>query len=82
MVSKATKMPYDKTKLTKSFKNLNYKTIELRDEDWYQSNGIDYMLGREVTYVDKTVFLFNLFFNLLKLIKISMDHLIFYQKMD
>jgi len=37
MVSKGTKMPYDKTKLTKSFKNLNYDNLTLRDEDWFDS---------------------------------------------
>jgi len=37
MVSKGTKMPYDKTKLTKSFKNLNYDNLTLRDEDWFEA---------------------------------------------
>ncbi|EGR29865.1 hypothetical protein IMG5_147080 [Ichthyophthirius multifiliis] len=54
LITKGTKLPYDKTKLTKSFKNLNYKNLYLRDEDWYESTGINFMLGREVVYVDKT----------------------------
>lgn len=37
MVSKGTKMPYDKTKLTKSFKNLNYNNLTLRDEEWFDA---------------------------------------------
>ncbi|KAL4438557.1 hypothetical protein ABPG74_015455 [Tetrahymena malaccensis] len=54
MITKGTKMPYDKTKLTKSFKFLNYDNLTLRDEDWFDSHGVNYMLGREVTFVDKT----------------------------
>lgn len=35
MVTKGTKMPYDKTKLTKAFKNMNYDNLTLRDEEWF-----------------------------------------------
>ncbi len=37
MVSKGTKMPYDKTRLSKSFKNLNYDNLTLRDEEWFDA---------------------------------------------
>lgn len=55
MVTKGTKMPYDKSKLTKSFKHLNYDHLTLRDEDWFRSQGVNFMLGREVIFADKTV---------------------------
>ena len=55
MVTKGSKMPYDKTKLTKSFKNLNYDNLTLRDEDWFEAQGVNFLLGREVTFIDKTV---------------------------
>lgn len=54
MVTKGTKMPYDKSKLTKSFKHLNYDHLTLRDEDWFRSQGVNFMLGREVIFADKT----------------------------
>ncbi len=52
MISKDTKLPYDKTKLTKSFKDVDYEDLLLRDRDWYKDNGVTYLLGREVMHVD------------------------------
>ncbi|KRX10397.1 Rieske [2Fe-2S] iron-sulfur domain [Pseudocohnilembus persalinus] len=54
MVSKETKFPYDKTKLSKEIRNLDYKKIQLRDQDWFKQYGVSLMMGRECVYVDKT----------------------------
>lgn len=40
MVTKETKYPYDKTKLSKDIKDLDYKDLQLRDAEWYNSNGV------------------------------------------
>jgi hypothetical protein len=52
MVSKDTSLPYDKTRLNKQFQSLDYGSLQLRDEDWYKQNGVNFMLGREVVYGD------------------------------
>jgi len=45
-------LPYDKTKLSKSFKNINYDDLYLRPEEFYEEHGIEYLLGREVKVVN------------------------------
>jgi NAD(P)H-nitrite reductase large subunit len=40
VVTRELTYPYDKTKLSKDIKNIDYDKILLRDQDWYKSNGI------------------------------------------
>jgi len=52
MISADTRLPYDKTKLSKSFKNVDYDELYLRSEEFYEEHGIEYLLGREVKGVN------------------------------
>ena len=52
MVSRSHTLPYDVTKLSKSFKNINYDDLFLHKEDYYDEYDIEYMLGRRVCYVN------------------------------
>lgn len=54
MISKDTRLPYDKTKLSKQFKNVDYKDWILRPESYYDDHGIEYLFGREVKTVDNS----------------------------
>lgn len=47
-------MPYDNSQLTKQIKNLDYKSLQLRDENWYKDLGINFLFGKEVETVDNT----------------------------
>jgi len=51
MITTDTRLPYDKTKLSKSFKNINYDDLYLRPEEYYDEQGIEFLLGREVKVV-------------------------------
>jgi len=51
MITTDTHLPYDKTKLSKSFKNINYDDLLLRPEEYYDDQGIEFLLGREVKVV-------------------------------
>lgn len=54
MVTKDTKLPYDRTQLTKQIKDLDYKEIQLRDETWYKKAGVTFFLGKEIDTIDNT----------------------------
>lgn len=50
--------PYDKTKLTKSIKDLKYSELDLRPPEWYDMYGVTMLFGREVTDIRAKVFNF------------------------
>lgn len=54
MISKESKLPYDKTMLCKQIKDLKFDDIILRDHRWFQINGVKYMLGRNVVSIENT----------------------------
>lgn len=54
VVTKDSKLPYDKTQLTKQIKDLDYKSIQMRDEKWYQQCGVNFLYGKEVETIDNT----------------------------
>lgn len=47
IVTKETKYPYDKTQLTKKIKDMDYNSLQLRNSQWYEMNGVNIMFGRE-----------------------------------
>lgn len=54
VITKDTKIPYDKTKLTKQIKDIDYKAIQLRDEAWYKRAGVTFLFGKEIETIDNT----------------------------
>lgn len=52
LISKDPHLPYDKTKLSKQFKDMKYEDLLIRPEEYYDEHGIEYLLGREVTNID------------------------------
>ena len=60
IVTKEYQLPYDKTRLSKEIKNLDYNDLLLRDNQWFEQNGVKIMFGRECIEIDKTV---NIFLN-------------------
>ena len=54
MITKDSKYPYDKTRLTKEIKDLDYKSLELREDRWYRQGGINFLFGREINTIDNT----------------------------
>lgn len=51
MITKDLHLPYDKTKLIKKFKNMDYNKLYLREEEYYEDHGIDFQLAREAVNV-------------------------------
>lgn len=54
VITKDVKLPYDRTRLTKSVADVDYKEIQLRDEEWYKKAGVTFLFGKEVETVDNT----------------------------
>ena len=44
-------LPYDKSRLTKQFKGMDYKKLYFREEEFYEDHGIEFHLGREATNI-------------------------------
>jgi len=47
-------LPFDKTQLTKQIKNLDYKSLSLRDMEWYQNCGVKFLFGKDIQTIDNS----------------------------
>lgn len=48
MITTDFEYPYDRTKLYKSIRNLDYEKLYLRPKEWYDLFGVTILFGREV----------------------------------
>jgi len=55
MITKDFEYPYDRTKLYRSIRNLDYDKVYLRPKEWYDLFGVTILFGREVTEISHKV---------------------------